>query len=120
MNRRDFLVQGSKVMLILPAAWVIGGCGPENDVQFTSSVIFGHSHRFTVNAIDLDQPSPAGISKDTSTDDGHTHRIELTEQDLAEIGAGQTVQKVTSEVAGHVHPFLFSRSTAVLVNGALV
>jgi hypothetical protein len=112
MDRREFLVRSGAVMLILPAGWAVSGCSDDDegvDLRFTSSTVGGHSHQITLTMAELQSPPSSGLSRDTSSSDGHTHRVELSADDLGLINLRQPVTKETSLANGHTHTFTFLR-----------
>jgi len=132
MHRREFLIrsiEGSSVLLLLPAGWAVTGCGGTSygsgntmsstvaGLMFTSSTVSGHNHAFTIAMTDLDQPPSAGVSGDTTAAAGHTHTVALTQADLQQISAGQSVSKTTSVAQDHEHTFDFSRASGVSTGG---
>jgi hypothetical protein len=134
MQRRDFLIKGGSVLLILPAGWALSSCDDDDDfdddddngggtptggtatrLRFTSSLVDGHTHLFDIAFTSLDAPPSAGISGNTSTDNGHVHVVTLTADELARISAGETITKDTSLSDGHLHTFQFARATGAAV-----
>jgi hypothetical protein len=125
MERRRFLirsVQGGSLLLILPAGWSATGCGgggygttnatTGNSLQFTSSVVGGHSHDFSLDETALAQPPAAGLTGNTTTAAGHLHMVSLSEAELAQIEGGATVTKETSVASAHTHTFELKLSSA--------
>lgn len=120
MERRTFLIRGGQVLLTVPVGWAIADCGSgttygtpttpatTNGLQFTSSVVNGHSHGFNIDMQDISQPPAAGISGDTTTAQAHVHTVSLSQAELVQIQGGQVVSKDTSAAIGHVHTFQFS------------
>ncbi|HWB76456.1 MAG TPA: hypothetical protein VG755_15925 [Nannocystaceae bacterium] len=114
-TRRAFLV-------LLPAGFVLGACGSASDecehagdldeqsdrVVFTSECGGGHTHDFTVLRAKLSDVPADGVHGSTTSYEGkHTHRVELSADDLEQIAAGMLVSKRTSLDAGHRHTFDF-------------
>jgi len=132
MNRRTFLTQAGTVVLILPAGRLLTGCGDSNEpapppgggtntpsgpstptateLDFTSSVVNGHSHDVTIQVSMLSDSPAGGDSLTTTNVNSHTHELVLTEAELDSIQAGQTVTRETSLDAGHTHTFALSKS----------
>jgi hypothetical protein len=120
MERRQFLINGGKVLLVLPAGWVLANCSnttsspaPSTNVgtgtlMFTSSITEGHNHTFSMTVQEIDSPPSGGISRDTSTTLNHMHVVTLTAAQMDQIAAGQVVTMDTSLVQNHLHTFAFS------------
>jgi hypothetical protein len=135
MDRRRFLIDGGRVMLILPAGWALVSCvnsGVDSDnnppvttppatnvltgaLTFTSSVAVEHVHLFTVNMAEISSPPPAGIGPRTTSPapvNGHVHVVTLTEIQLEEIGSNGTATVNTSVVEDHFHTYTFNLAGA--------
>jgi hypothetical protein len=78
--------------------------------MFTSSLVSGHTHTFTLSQAELTTPPATGLDRDTSLVQGHVHMVVLTAADLRAIDTGGTVEKVTSVDAGHDHAFSFQKA----------
>jgi hypothetical protein len=136
-ERRQFLIAGGKVLLVLPAGWVLANCSntssyptmpatplpPTTNVTtgtltFTSSITESHSHDFTMTMAEVAAPPDGGISRDTSTTLNHMHVVTLSTAQLIQINAGQTVTTDTSLVQNHLHTFSFSLAGASMSPGA--
>jgi hypothetical protein len=137
MERREFLVAGGSLLLILPAGWLVAGCDDDNGhpvdagvdaradagdasattdgsvstgvLRFTSSVVAGHQHDFTITLAELATPPSGGFTRDTGVAQAHVHQVTLSQTELMMIAGGQTVTKDTTLVAGHLHTFTFNR-----------
>jgi len=118
--------------LILPAGWGAGACGSGssygtqtpsgttasgNGLRFTSDVVGGHSHDFSIAMTDLSSPPSAGLSGSTTVASSHTHTVSLSVDELTAIESGQTVTKDTSNVQAHMHTFQFSLAAAASTGG---
>jgi hypothetical protein len=125
MDRRRFLKatgRAGATLLILPAGW-LAACSnskdptipyaPMDGLRFTSDIAGIHTHDFTIATEDLDTPGGSGVEGPTTVAYGHMHVVRLTQEDLARIGTGATLNKATSVVDGHSHNFKFSLSIAV-------
>lgn len=128
MTKRQFVTSWGSVLVLLPATTLLfGGCDDDEDdgarpdpdsgaapplLMFVSSVDQGHRHTVTLETATLDAPPTTGVSRDTSVDGGHSHMVMLTEQDLRNINAGQTVTKAATSAGGHTHTFMFARARA--------
>lgn len=91
-----------------------GGGGPAAPPQesggritYTSSNVSDHFHTFALDAEALTSPPVGGVSGSTSTDAGHSHSVSITASELQNVGAGQSINRTTSEVSGHTHVFTF-------------
>ena len=118
MERREFII-GLGAALFVPAAIAaVSGCSssstdstPTDSFEvISSSATSGggyaaHTHVLAVRLVDLANPPAAGVTYTTSTDDGHTHQVVLSNADLAGIQAGQTISESTNVVLGHEHTF---------------
>jgi hypothetical protein len=122
MERRAFLTQLGTIILILPAARLISGCGtssptpsnppsgptstpPPGQLTFTSSVVLDHTHTFGIMVTAISSPPAAG-----RTTSGHSHVVTLSQMDLQTIEGGGTVTSTTSSAEGHTHTFTFSNA----------
>ena len=97
------------VMLAVTVTMLTGlACGNgTTDFTATSSTDFGHSHRVTIAADDLDDP-PAQRTLTTTRDGAvpHTHAITLTKQHYEALENGQDVTVVSSVDGNHSHTFV--------------
>jgi hypothetical protein len=125
MERRVFLTKLGAVIVLLPAARLLSGCGsstpgvPANGgigvtstptlLTFTSSVVLGHTHTFPILISALTSPPNDGFTGNTSTTNAHTHVVTLSESDLSTIESGQVVTKTTSSTEAHTHDFAFTK-----------
>lgn len=107
----------ARVVVLTLGMLALWATGCENPVAaFTgltedSSVVDGHSHRVTIPARDINDPT-GNRSYETSTagSTAHSHGIELTQtqlQDLQQDGA--FVEVLTSRKNNHAHTFRFVR-----------
>ena len=125
MERREFLIKTAKygsLLLLLPVGWSVASCNGNdnngatanqgNSLVFTSSTVESHNHEFVIVPVDLTSPPAAGITGDTSITLGHLHTVSLTQAQLQQIEAGQTVTQSTSTTEGHMHSFAFSLGAA--------
>jgi hypothetical protein len=128
MQRRGFLVQAARagsVLLILPAGWSVSGCSNSangefvttppapagSSLRFTSEVVASHTHDFSIAMADLMSPPADGLSGVTTTTLGHYHTVVLSPDDLTQIQAGGTVNRVTTVMDGHAHNFKLNLAT---------
>jgi len=133
MDRRRFLIDSGRVMLVLPAGWALVSCtSNDNDrdnlpsttpptttvsagtLTYTSNVVNAHTHTFSILMTEVTSPPAAGISHSTgpAATDGHVHVVTLTQAQLASIGANGTVTMDTTVVENHSHTFTFSLAAA--------
>jgi hypothetical protein len=135
MERRQFLLHVGGIVLILPTAGYLVACGdstpptgqtttqtpPETtptvttgnqQFTFTSSLVSGHTHTFTLSQSELTTPPAGGLQRDTALVQAHVHTVMLTEADLLAIDQNQTVVKVTTVNDGHDHSFSFTKAQA--------
>jgi hypothetical protein len=139
VDRRQFLIDSGRVLLVLPAGWAVLGCS-DNDsdnnnipstvppttnvttgtLSYTSTVVAGHNHTFTLMMAEVDSPPAVGIARNTgpASTDGHVHVVVLTNAQLATIGMNGTVTMDTSVVENHSHTFTFSLAAAGVTTGA--
>jgi hypothetical protein len=136
MDRRRFLIDSGRVMLVLPAGWALVSC-TSNDTDnlpatttpptttvtagtltYTSNVVNAHSHNFSILMTEVSTPPAAGISRNTSpaSTDGHVHVVTLTQAQLSQINANGTVTMDTSVTENHSHTFTFSLAAATKTN----
>lgn len=125
-SRREFL---TNAIVALPAGWVLlqAGCGggdengaqcdDENGVVLTGSELTvtsacadGHVHSFQITSQQLVSPPASGLSAATTEDDNHVHQVSLSQSEIQQIQAGETINKITSNVDGHTHVFRFRKS----------
>lgn len=140
MDRREFLIRGTRALLLLPLGTFLVACGSGDDgttsytppteptppdstppdappelqgdnVVYTSSVTDAHSHSFSIPIAALASPPEAGLSGNTTSSLAHTHTLLLTEADLRAAAVGQSVKKVTSSDLGHTHTFTIVKVT---------
>ena len=128
-SRREFLSTAGRVVVAMPAGWVLlqAGCGgsdangaqcdDENGVVLTGSELTvtsacadGHVHSFQITSQQLVSPPSAGLSGPTTEDDAHAHQVSLTQSEVQQIQAGETINKITNNVNGHTHVFRFRKS----------
>jgi hypothetical protein len=78
-----------------------------SQVTYTSSDSGGHSHTYSIDVSAFTAPPAAGLSGETSNDEGHTHTVAVSAAQLSQIGAGQSIQVTTGSTSGHTHVFTF-------------
>jgi len=78
-------------------------------ITYTSSVVASHAHTFSINSDDFTTPPSGGDSGSTSQSAGHHHQVSVTSDQLASIGAGQSITVTTSLVEDHTHDFTFTK-----------
>lgn len=89
------------------------GVEPQGVLTFESSVTGAHSHTLAVPETDVQRPLERGVTLETSSEEGHTHFVDLTRFELEAINFGQSVTRETTEMNGHSHTFTFSRVVAM-------
>ena len=137
MDRRDFLRDATRMLLVLPFGTFLLDCGSSDNgtttstnpttpgtdstppdappkvvganIVYTSSQTNAHSHSFSVPSADLASPPPAGVSGATTSAQLHSHNVTITQADLRGAMAGQTVKIETSNTIGHTHTFTLVR-----------
>jgi hypothetical protein len=116
MNRREVIFRIGGLLLALPASRVLLACGGDsgggtdpNSLRFISSSDLGHTHFFFLEKNEITNPPTAGIDRLTTNDLAHTHSVTLTEADLDNINAGQTITITTSNDDNHTHTFNFHK-----------
>jgi hypothetical protein len=121
MDRRLFLKTAGSALVIVPVV-SLAGCSDSKDntpppdppvdgLRFTSDIAGIHTHDFVIAMDDLTAP-PDSVQGPTTITLSHKHIVRLTQDDLARIQAGATLNKATSIVDGHTHNFKFALSTA--------
>jgi hypothetical protein len=129
-SRREFLTSAGRVMVAVPAGWVLlqAGCGGGGDggaecddangvvvtateITVNSGCADGHVHSFQLTSQQLVSPPASGVSDSTSEADNHVHTVSLTQSEIQQIQAGQKINKITSNVEGHTHVFQFKKTS---------
>jgi len=72
-----------------------------------STVTLDHNHTVCVPLADIAAPPAAGRSYPTSpaSTDGHVHQVVLTQAQLIQLGANQTIVVTTTIIEAHTHDF---------------
>jgi hypothetical protein len=138
MNRREFLRGAGTSLLVLPFGTFLVHCSSGSDggtvsttnpttptvdntppdappsvsganIVYTSSSTTLHSHSFSIPAADFTSPPFAGVSGTTTEAQFHSHFVAVTQANLQNVEAGQTVKVETNTVDGHTHTFTFVR-----------
>ncbi len=133
LTRRTFFTSLGRLVVLVPAGWMVlnaAACGSDSnpDCATSDTVILtadalvvtstctggssGHEHDFTVMNTDLATPPDAGVSGNSSAydDDLHVHTVALTQTDLTNIQAGQTVPVESGSTLNHTHVFNFRKA----------
>ena len=76
-------------------------------IVYTSSMAASHFHTFGLDTSAIAMPDAAGVSGATSSDEGHTHAVSISMEQLQNVGSGESVKVTTSSVSGHSHVFTF-------------
>src|ERR1700756_3207080 len=98
IHRRQFLQDAYVTLLLIPIA--NAACSSDttpttlsgddcDGVSSTSTVTASHMHTVCVAASDLTSPPSGGATFTTSSANGHSHQITLTQAQLASIQMGQ-------------------------------
>jgi hypothetical protein len=134
MDRREFLKDTARMLLVLPMGTFLLRCGGDDDnvvtvnpttpdttppdappqiqgdaVVFTSSVTNLHSHSFAVPLAAFTSPPLTGVAGETTVAQAHTHTLLIPQDALIRAQSGQTVKIPTSETLGHTHVFTIVR-----------
>ena len=115
MKRREFCVRVGGSLLAIPAVLHVASCGGDDDspdaagnTSFVGmnddAAALGHTHTFTVLCSDLGGNGATYMAEGPP----HTHTIELTGADMAELAAGNTVM-VGSTDGPHPHSWVVSK-----------
>jgi hypothetical protein len=78
-------------------------------VVYTSSTNSAHHHTFMLDDSQIATPPAEGVSGNSSNDDAHTHTVEISAADLADIAEGETVQVTSGSASSHTHVFTFEK-----------
>ena len=104
MNRREVIIRVGGILLAIPASRVLMACGSGSGggsspttLHFNSSSDDNHTHSVDLAKADISTPPVGGRVETTSLDNAHTHTVTLTEADFASINAGNTVRITTSQ-----------------------
>lgn len=118
MTRKDFLKTSSIGFLAGLIYLSKVGCKgtpttpdiPDIDQKsFTSSTDQGHSHTVIISQSEIENPPAGGISRSTSSSDGHTHTFSMTQAELQSVKSGNTVEVSDSVVSGHSHTYQITK-----------
>ena len=117
MKRRDFLSAGFIGTVGIVAALSHSRCGggpttpsdPNAQRTFTSTNNSGHTHTITIQRSEVQNPSAAGITRQTSSSGGHTHTFTMTQADLQTVNGGGSVVVTTSIADLHDHSFTITK-----------
>lgn len=112
MTRKDYL----KLALVGLAACAVlaiwPGCSsyestppPSGGGTFVSSSVQGHTHSVTLTQSEVQTPPSGGISRATSSSQAHSHTFAITEAQLQAVNGGSTVTITDSIVQGHSHTY---------------
>lgn len=85
------------------------GTQDENEKAFQSTTAEGHAHSVTIQRSEIENPPENGISRSTSVSGGHSHTFSMTQQQLQNVRAGETVRVTDSVVSGHSHEYQISK-----------
>jgi len=74
---------------------------------YTSSIAQAHSHTFSLDDASIGAPPAGGVNGDSSTDQGHSHAVAISMDQLQQVSTGSSVQVTTASAGGHTHVFTF-------------
>jgi len=102
LNRREVIFRVGGILLAIPASRVLMACGSDSGsspttLHFNSSSDDNHTHSVDLAKADISTPPVGGRVETTSLDNAHTHTVTLTEADFDSINAGNTVRITTSQ-----------------------
>lgn len=133
MDRREFLLGASRVLLVLPFGTFLIGCKDDgatsetsptepddtppdapprvvgSNTIYTSSETNGHSHAFTVPAAAFENPPLGGLTGRTTEAQGHQHSVTIDQEALRRAASGEIVKVETSQDADHTHMFTIQK-----------
>ncbi len=78
-----------------------GGTGGGGGNACSTSIAMNHAHQMTVSAADVS--AAANKTYDIAGSAGHSHTVELTADDFAELASGTIVIVTSSTDEGHSH-----------------
>lgn len=113
IDRREFVTTGG-LALLSGVAITIGGCSdgptdPTPEDGIAADITNRHGHVGVVTHAQLS--ADRNLVLDIRGSAGHGHSVSLTREDLAAIGAGQRVVKVSSTNVLHKHTVTFNPSS---------
>ncbi len=128
-TRRDFLRTATTTLVLVPFAPLLGCSGgalqgPGSDGGGSCDGLFeaststpdplaggqGHIHTVCVPTSDLTSPPSGAMTYVTSISLDHTHTVTLSQAQLSQIEAGQTVTVTTSNNGMHTHMFSIAKN----------
>jgi hypothetical protein len=137
MNRREFLRDATRALLVLPFGTFLVSCADDDDdvvtstnptqpplqgpppddaprveggsTIYTSSQTNAHSHSFAVALTDFSSPPAGGRIGATTEAQLHSHVLAVSQDVLQRAAAGESVQVETTSVVGHTHTFTIVR-----------
>jgi hypothetical protein len=109
ISRRELLSSSTVLLLLVPTACSSGSSTIQasedasacNGVFEISTVTNNHDHSLCVPSTDLSNPPAGGATYTTSLNDGHTHTVTLSQQQLQTIQSGGSVTVTTSAPFAH-------------------
>lgn len=81
-----------------------------SELTVNSACVDDHVHAFQITSQQLVSPPVNGITAQTTTDRNHSHTVSLTQSEVQQIQAGQTINKITAAANNHTHVFRFRKS----------
>ncbi|HEX3851158.1 MAG TPA: hypothetical protein VHW01_09340, partial [Polyangiaceae bacterium] len=74
---------------------------------YTSSTVSAHAHTFSLDDTATSAPPAAGVNGDSSTDEGHSHTVAISMDQLQQVSTGSSVEVTSGSAVGHTHVFTF-------------
>jgi len=133
MDRREFLLGASRVLLVLPFGTFLLGCNDDGATSeaeatepddtppdappkrmgtntiYTSSETNLHSHSFTVPDGAFESPPVGGLMGRTTEAQAHQHSLTVDQEALRRAASGEIVKIETSLDAEHTHMFTIQK-----------
>jgi hypothetical protein len=116
MKKAELLKILGAGMLIAAAAILWPACKSSSTTptttdskEFFSTTIESHFHNLTVYKSDVTNPPAAGVTRETTSVNGHTHTFTMTHDELAMLNNGQVINHTTSDTNSHHHLFTISK-----------
>lgn len=117
MERRSFIIKAG-ALFSLPLIITEIGCdssgdddpmssnnGNSNSFSITSTIDDGHTHRITISTNNVDNPPSSNVTLTSTSSTGHNHTITLNQSDYESLDMGKTIIKTSTSSSGHTHTF---------------
>jgi len=111
LDRREFTRQGAMAALS-GVAIVISGCSsasptaPSGGMDLSGSVSANHGHTAVITSAQLNGDNSLQLDIKGSSD--HTHSVQLSSDDVAQIASGERVSRQSSNDQAHTHMVTFN------------